>query len=79
MITSPYTWLEEHTAREEWIGGFKRDGENFTTLDGLREILGKHFTLLGEPRAVPFVIRETRRKFQHTSAEMTIWERNTCA
>mgnify|MGYP000087096251 FL=1 len=79
VITSPYTWLEEHTAREEWIGGFKRDGENFTTLDGLREILGKHFTLLGEPRALPFVIRETRRKFQHTSAEMTIWERNTCA
>jgi hypothetical protein len=75
VITSPYTWLEEHTARAEWIGGFKQDGENFTTLDGLKEILGKHFRLLGEPRAVPFVIRETRRKFQHTLAEATIWER----
>ena len=74
VITSPYTWLEAHTAREEWIGGFKKDGENFTTLDGLKEILGQHFRLLGE-RAVPFVIRETRRKFQHTLAEATVWER----
>ena len=24
MIASPYTWLEEHTPREEWIGGFKK-------------------------------------------------------
>jgi hypothetical protein len=75
VITSPYTWLEEHTARAEWIGGFKQDGENFTTLDGLQAILGKYFRLLGEPRDVPFVIRETRRKFQHTLAEATIWER----
>ena len=75
VITSPCTWLEEHTARTEWIGGFKQDGENFTTLDGLKAILGKHFRLLGEPREIPFVIRETRRKFQHTLAEATIWER----
>lgn len=75
VITSPYTWLEEHTAREEWIGGFKKDGENFTTLDGLKEILGKYFRQLGEPCTIPFVIRETRRKFQHTLAEVTIWER----
>jgi len=75
VITSPYTWLEEHTPRSEWIGGFKKDGEKFTTLDGLKTILGKHFRLIGEPRPVPFVIRETRRKFQHTQSEATVWER----
>jgi len=75
MITSPYTWLTEHTKKEAWIGGFKRDGENFTTLDGLKEMLGKHFRLIQGPQAVPFVIRETKRKFQHTLAEVTIWER----
>ena len=75
LIASPYTWLEEHTRREYWIGGFKRDGENFTTLDGLKEILGKHFRLIGAPREVPFVIRETRHKFQHTLSEVTIWEK----
>jgi hypothetical protein len=30
--------------------------------------------MLGAPRDVPFVIRETRRKFQHTVAELTVWE-----
>jgi len=75
LIASPYTWLPEHTKRESWVGGFKKDGENFTTLDGLKGILGKHFTLQRGPLSVPFVIRETKRKFQHTLSEVTIWER----
>lgn len=75
MITSPYTWLTEHTKKEAWIGGFKRDGENFTTLDGLKEILSKHFRLIQGPQPLPFVIRETKRKFQHTVSEITIWEK----
>jgi putative 4-mercaptohistidine N1-methyltranferase len=75
MITSPYTWLEEHTPREEWIGGFKRDGENVTTLDGLKALLGKHFKLIQAPVEIPFVIRETRHKFQHSLSEVTLWER----
>ena len=75
LIASPYTWLEEHTKKEAWIGGYKRDGESFTTLDGLKMILGNHFKLIQGPQAVPFVIRETRRKFQHTLSEVTIWEK----
>ena len=75
MIASPYTWLEEHTPRDEWIGGYKKDGENFTTLDGLKEILGQHFNLMRAPVDIPFVIRETRHKFQHTLSEVTLWER----
>ena len=75
LIASPYTWLEEHTKRDAWIGGFKRDGESFGTLDGLKEMLGTHFKLIQGPQEVPFVIRETRRKFQHTLSEATIWER----
>ena len=75
VITSPYTWLEEFTRKEEWLGGYKDAGENVTTLDGLKEALAPHFRQLGEPRDVPFVIRETRRKFQHSIAELTVWER----
>lgn len=75
MLTSPYTWLAEHTPREDWVGGFKKDGESFTTLDGLKAHLGKHFRLIKGPEEVPFVIRETKRKFQHTLSEVTVWER----
>ncbi|MEZ5610833.1 MAG: SAM-dependent methyltransferase, partial [Rhodocyclaceae bacterium] len=73
--SSPYTWLDAHTRREEWIGGFKKDGESYTTLDGLKDILGARFELVEGPQAVPFVIRETRRKFQHTLSEVTVWRR----
>jgi 5-histidylcysteine sulfoxide synthase/putative 4-mercaptohistidine N1-methyltranferase len=75
LIASPYTWLEEHTKSAEWVGGFKKNAENYTTLDGLKEQLGLHFRLLKAPLDVPFVIRETKRKFQHSVSEVTLWER----
>lgn len=75
VLASPYTWLEEYTKRAEWIGGFKKDGESHSTLDGLKEILGRNFTLVEDPLSVPFVIRETRRKHQHTLSEVTVWKR----
>jgi 5-histidylcysteine sulfoxide synthase/putative 4-mercaptohistidine N1-methyltranferase len=75
LLASPYTWLEEHTNKEDWVGGFKKDGENYTTMDGLKALLTEHFELKTGPLSVPFVIRETSRKFQHTLSEVTIWER----
>ena len=74
VITSPYTWLEEFTKKEEWLGGYREAGENVSTLQGLTDLLTPHFRMIGEPRDVPFVIRETRRKFQHSVAELTVWE-----
>lgn len=75
ILASPYTWLTDHTPREEWLGGFKRDGENVTTFDTLKQLLTPNFHLLREPQQVPFVIRETRRKFQHSLSDVSIWER----
>lgn len=75
VITSPYTWLEEFTRREEWLGGYLEDGAETTTLDGLAAGLSSRFRMLCPPRDIPFVIRETRRKFQHSIAEMTVWEK----
>jgi len=75
VLTSPYTWLEEFTARDEWLGGWRRDGEPFATREALHELLAPHFRPMGEPEDIPFVIRETARKFQHTIAELTAWER----
>jgi len=74
ILTSPYTWQEASTPKEKWIGGYKRDGENVTTLQGLEEILESNFRLL-DTRDVPFVIQETARKHQHTVAQMSIWEK----
>ena len=75
VLSSPYTWLTEHTPHDEWLGGFKRDGENFTTLEALRELLAPSFILAQDPLDQPFVIRETARKYQHSLAQVTVWER----
>ncbi len=75
VMSSPYTLLEEYTPRENWIGGYRADGKDITVLDGIRKALDGHFIMLNEPLDVPFVIRETRRKFQHTIAQLTSWKR----
>ncbi len=75
LIASPYTWLEAFTPKEKWLGGFKRDGEPVSTLDGLHAELDKSFDLLGDPVKVPFIIRETVHKHQHTLSEVTLWIR----
>ncbi len=74
VITSPYTWLEDYTNKDNWLGGTKVHGENFTTLDGLTENLISRFELIAV-KEIPFVIRETKRKFQHSLSEMTIWRK----
>ena len=75
VLSSPYTWMTDYTKRDEWIGGFRKDGEAHTTLAALHELLTPHFKPIGEPVDVPFVIRETQRKHQHTIAQLTAWER----
>lgn len=75
VISSPYTLLEEFTPRANWIGGFELNGQPKTVLDGMREILADHFEEILKPQDVPFVIRETRRKYQHTIAELSAWRR----
>ena len=69
VITSPYTWLEEYTPREKWLGG---DGRG--TLAALKELLAAEFDFR---RAfdLPFLIREHRRKYQWSVAEVGLWQR----
>lgn len=74
VLTSPYTWLEEYTDKDKWLGGVKVNGENFSSLDALKQQLGDSF-YFEEAIDVPFVIRETARKYQHTVAQMTIWRK----
>jgi len=75
VLTSPYTWREEYTAKEFWIGGYTDEkGDKILTLEGLKQLLEENFDLLATEE-VPFVIRETSRKFQHTISQMSVWRR----
>lgn len=73
VILSPYTWLEEYTPRENWLGGYIKDNKEISTLQTLKESLSD-FELL-HTTDVPFVIKESKRKYQHTLSEMSIWKK----
>lgn len=75
VMSSPYTLLTEYTPRENWLGGYMENGKEVRVLDGIKKVLESHFVMINEPMGVPFVIRETSRKFQHTVAELSCWKR----
>ena len=67
LLTTPFTWLEEYTPKENWIGS--GDSENKLT-----QCLSPFFELEKKVE-LPFVIREHRRKFQYGVSLGTRWRR----
>jgi putative 4-mercaptohistidine N1-methyltranferase len=66
ILTTPCTWLEDFTPSAHWPQG--------TTLAWLHQHLDATFQLQ-ERQDLPFLIREHSRKYQHTIAEGTRWQR----
>ena len=76
VIASPYTLQEEYTPRDKWLGGFKAaTGESYTTFEGIRDQISDQFNMIGEPIDIPFVIRDTARKFQYAISQLTVWRK----
>jgi len=75
MITSPYTWQESSTKQELWLGGFvDENGKEIETLETLKSVLGEKFELI-HVQDLEFVIKETRRKYQHTISQVSVWKK----
>jgi putative 4-mercaptohistidine N1-methyltranferase len=74
VVTSPYTWLEDYTARADWLGGRAGEDGCRRTLEGLRLHLEPAFQLEAT-RDLPFLIREHARKYQWSVAEASLWRR----
>ena len=75
VLTSPYTWQESSTSKEFWLGGYKdEEGNEIRTIDNLKKILGGKFELI-YLEDIPFVIKETARKYQHTISQMSVWKK----
>jgi putative 4-mercaptohistidine N1-methyltranferase len=75
VLVSPYSWLEEYTSKEHWIGAAVDAGgvvkESYAEVEG---ILSKNFSMLDEMN-VPFLIREHERKFQYGVSDCMIWRK----
>lgn len=72
LLTTPFTWLEEFTPRERWLGA--KDATDRRSIDVLKEILDPHFVLQAKAD-MPFLIREHARKFQYGVAQGSRWIR----
>lgn len=70
LLTTPFSWLEEFTTRDHWIGG--RDEAE--SAEELTRLLEPHFELKLS-KDLPFLIREHARKFQWSVAWGTRWVR----
>ncbi len=68
LLTTPFTWLEDYTPPELWLG-LERPG-----LEDLTDLLSPHFDLEFS-KDLPFVIREHARKFQYGVSLGTRWIR----
>ena len=73
IITSPYTWLEDFTKHENWLGGFGAKGDRIHSIHTIGTILGDAFDLHGV-KDMPFLIREHARKFQWCIAQASLWQ-----
>jgi len=78
VISSAYTWLEEFTAKEHWIGGFKYgDNDGPSTYEGLKELLlSRGFVEARAPEEVCFRVAEldNGRRSRQTLAQLTFWK-----
>ena len=83
-LVSPYSWLEEYTAREHWLVAIDAPSAHSSeVLDSkltraavsaaLQQPQG--FSLEGEQQ-MPFLIREHERKYQWGVSECLIFRRN---
>lgn len=72
LLTTPFTWLEEYTPRDKWIGGTDPDRRSEEELT--RRLSGSF--RLHRRRDLPFLIREHERKYQLGIALGTCWIRS---
>lgn len=69
FITTPFTWLEEYTPPQNWLGDGAKD-----SFSGLKKALEPNFSLDAQ-WDMPFLIREHARKFQYSIAQASRWTR----
>jgi putative 4-mercaptohistidine N1-methyltranferase len=75
IMVSPYSWLEEYTEKEEWMGGYyKADGTAADSIEEVTAIMSENFELVSR-KDMPFMIREHARKYQWGISDATVWKR----
>ncbi len=75
IIASTYDWDESRTKRENWLGGFKQDGEPVTSLDGIKAVLENEFVMHGEPIELTLYQKKSSRITEVKLSQVTVWRK----
>lgn len=72
-VTSPYTWMQQYTPRDLWLGGLETPEGDVRSADMLKQHLESNFVLLKELE-IPLALREHARKYEYIVSHATVWQ-----
>jgi 5-histidylcysteine sulfoxide synthase/putative 4-mercaptohistidine N1-methyltranferase len=75
IIGSTYNWNQKICPKENWLGGFKKDGEPVTSFDTICEILNHEFDLVKEPFNLKYIERKSTKNFEIKLSEISLWRK----
>ena len=73
LIADSWDWSEERTSRENWLGGFRKDGEPFGSQEALAAILSERFELIPPVLELPRTEAQSSRTFRIDLLEGSLW------
>jgi hypothetical protein len=76
VLVSPYSWLEQYTQFDAWLGAREVNGQKLTSDQDIRKLLSTHFDFVAEDN-MPLVIREHERKYQYIVSHLMVWQRKS--
>ena len=76
VIASGYDWDESKTPRAKWLGGFKKNGEKYSTFDALHEHLKPTFELAQKAFDMPLIRYENERKSVIKTLHVSVWKKH---
>ncbi len=75
VVATTCNWNAQIASRDQWIGGYKKDGENYSTHQGLKDMLKDNFKEVKTPDDIEFVMRETVREFKYGISTMFYFQK----
>ncbi len=77
ILSSTYNWDIKNTKKENWLGGFKKDGEPVYSFEHIKEVLSADFELIKKPFDLAKVSRLSSREFAFNQEEVSIWKKKS--
>ncbi|HOH97628.1 MAG TPA: 5-histidylcysteine sulfoxide synthase [Candidatus Cloacimonadota bacterium] len=75
IIADSYQWNPDKTMLANRLGGIRKDGEPYRSLDALKDILNEDFILLDKPFNIWQTLRLNERKYIQKMLQVSVWQK----